>query len=143
MGPGKLEEGLCEPGTAAATWVQTHVLDDLPAWVAQALPQVGELEVVVPDLIDLPVSADEHTAASAVRWLRRTGLLVPLPARRAHAAGHTLVPLLRSVILRGADAPHRRDPDRLRRTACWYAANGHPAPAARALVAAGDPRAAA
>jgi DNA-binding SARP family transcriptional activator len=146
-GPGRDEllAALADPGTKGAAWLSDQVLAEVPRDAARLLEMLADL-----DPISVPLCAALGAAGfggrpaqqtEGLRWLIRTGLVVATATAYRRPAEHAyrVVPVLAAVVAgrsRPAAAPNRTD--MLRVAAGWYAANGRPLAAARALRVAGD-----
>lgn len=145
---------LADPGTAAAAWIQEHVLAPAPADAQRALDLLADLDPVTLPLLTAIAAADGGSLDAdrlgcAVEWLTATGLLVA----RSRPDELRLVPLVAQVLSRaepstsGSTAARRRAAAervtrRSRAAADWYAGNGHQLAGAVAAARAGDPEAA-
>ena len=147
---GDLFAALTGPRTAAAAWVRDEVLAGLPASVARHLETLSDLDPVRAGLctaLARTSPAAELRALDNLRRLVRTGLLSEHPRYadiRAEQV-YQVVPVISGVIRnlgRGIRGPTARTAAAtgagLGTAAIWYAGNGYPLAAARALSEAGD-----
>jgi DNA-binding SARP family transcriptional activator len=140
-----LLDALTEPGTPAAMWMRERALADLPARPAALLDLAVDLDPVTVALCQevaaVPTTPDG--LSEACRWLVRTGFLVVHPRypRGRPDEAYRVVPVLGDMLARDRSvARSRTRSDRLPAAATWYAVNGHPLAAMRALRLSGDPR---
>jgi len=141
-------DALTEPGTVAARWMRERALAALPSPAASLLDLAVDLDPVTIPLcqeIGGALAAPDRLL-DAYRWLVRTGFLVAhprYPGRRPDEA-YRVVPVLGDMIARHRGAAGRSTArssgSRLPAAATWYAANGHPLAAMRALRRSGDTR---
>jgi DNA-binding SARP family transcriptional activator len=156
-GPGRDEllAALSGPGSKGGAWLGDHVLSELPRDAARLLDALADLDPIsaplcaalaAEGLLGGSATATASATASArvadgLRWLIRTGLVVACatPYRGPAEPAYRVVPVLAAVVARrGRPTGATTRAATLRAAAGWYAANGQPLAAARALRRAGD-----
>ncbi len=143
-GPGRDEllAALADPGTKGAAWLGDQVLAELPRDAARLLEALVDLDPIsVPLCAALAGEGLLGRVPDGLRWLIRTGHVVACatPYRGPAEPAYRVVPVLAAALAgrsRPTAAPARTRI--LRAAAGWYAANGRPLAAARALRRAGD-----
>jgi DNA-binding SARP family transcriptional activator len=136
-----LSAAFAEPGSPVASWIKERVIAALPTQARRLLDLVCDGSAPA-----LPVSAELAAAAevldasgaeAAFRWLRSTGLVVPMPTGQSRQGSRLwrVVPLVERVYAARRRASRRLDSDR--RAARWYREQDLPLAACRMLVRAG------
>ena len=131
-----LSQALTRPGSAAATWLTSNVLGNLPDAVRDVLEVLAGLDVATPDLC-ARLWPDEggQPAVEAMHQLRRMGVLVPI--RRLDGEGPlAVVPMVAGVV--AGQRQNTVDAEMLRAAARAYEDEGLAFPACRSYAQAGD-----
>jgi DNA-binding SARP family transcriptional activator/ATP/maltotriose-dependent transcriptional regulator MalT len=137
----ELLAAMADPGTKGAAWLGDQVLAELPRDAARLLEALVDLDPIsVPLCAALAADGLLSRVPDGLRQLIRTGLVVacPTPYRGPAEPAYRVVPVLAAVVA-GRSRPTAPNRTRILRAAAgWYAANGRPLAAARALRRAGD-----